>query len=297
MKLTNLLSIANNKFKIDKLGKAFVLGFLFLGLLFASCSDDDGNAPIDTEAGSLSEVQLSSEMDAATEMIGDLIINTYEAQELSELGRADIQNPALPDCVTITVVAEQNYRELTLDFGTEGCTVNGHVLQGQIVYSYTRNVEAQSILLTSNLMNFYLDNKNVLGSRTILRELSNDNGNPQFTHTLDLTVIWPSGIQASREGVKVREWIEGFGSGVWTDNVFEVSGNWTTTFVNGNTHTYEVLIPLRREVPCFYFVSGTVDVQRTNFGGTFDYGNGDCDNQATFTTNNGNVFNITLNWQ
>ena len=29
--------------------------------------------------------------------------------------------------------------------------------------------------------------------------------------------------------------------------------------------------------------------KRTNFGGTFDYGNGDCDNQATFTFNNGTM--------
>ncbi|NNC44857.1 MAG: hypothetical protein HKN99_03145, partial [Winogradskyella sp.] len=81
----------------------------------------------------------------------------------------------------------------------------------------------------------------------------------------------------------------------FSDNVFEISGNWTTTFVNGNTHTYEVLTPLRREVICTYFVSGSIDIQRTNFGGVFDYGEGECDNQATFTFNNGNVINITLN--
>ncbi len=125
--------------------------------------------------------------------------------------------------------------------------------------------------------------------------MSNDNGNPQFTHTLDLTVIWPNGAQASREGLRVREWVEGFGSGVFSDNVFEVTGNWTTTFVNGNEHTYTVVTPLRREVICLYFVSGSVDVQRTNFGGTFDYGEGDCDNAATFTFNNGTEVDVTLN--
>ena len=131
--------------------------------------------------------------------------------------------------------------------------------------------------------------------RTIFRELSNENGNPQFTHTLDLTVIWPNGVQASREGEKVREWVEGFGSGVYSDNIFEITGNWTTTFVNGNTHTYEVLTPLRRQVICSYFGSGSIDVQRTNFGGTFDYGSGDCDNLAIFTFNNGNEVDIILN--
>jgi len=56
-----------------------------------------------------------------------------------------------------------------------------------------------------------------------------------------------------------------------------------------------VLTPLRREVICAYFVSGTFDVQRTNFGGVFDFGDGSCDNQATFTFNNGTVIPVVLN--
>lgn len=36
-------------------------------------------------------------------------------------------------------------------------------------------------------------------------------------------------------------------------------------------------------------------MQRANFGGVFDYGDGNCNNQATFTFNNGKVVDITLN--
>lgn len=296
------MNFSNYEFKnhfnrdLSKVMTKLMFSLMILGLTFTSCSDESIVAADDEENVELSEVQLSSEIDATTNVMGDIIIDAYEGQELSELGRSAEINTALPDCVTITVIAQQGFREVTLDFGVEGCLVNGHLLKGQIVFSYTRNPEAQQVLITYNLVDFYFDAKNVIGSRTILKELSNDNGNPQFTHTLDITVIWPNGAQASREGLRVREWVEGFGSGVWSDNVFEITGNWTTTFVNGNTHSYEVLTPLRREVLCFYFVSGSVDVQRTNFGGTFDYGSGECDNQATFTTNNGNVFDITLNW-
>ena len=262
-------------------------------LTFVSCSDED---PIveEEQATDMTELRRASEVDIAGETISDIIIDSYETQENDELNRAANSQSYLPDCVTVTIVAEQGYREITLDFGTDGCVINGHLLRGQIVFSYTRNIEAQNILINYTLVDFYFDAKQVIGSRTILKELSNVNGNPQFTHTLDLTVIWPNGVQASREGVKVREWVEGFGSGVFSDNVFEVTGNWTTTFVNGNEHVYEVLTPLRRQVICSYFVSGSVDVQRTNFGGIFDFGDGGCDNQATFTTNNGIVINIVL---
>ncbi|NNL31869.1 MAG: hypothetical protein HKO80_01555, partial [Flavobacteriaceae bacterium] len=58
---------------------------------------------------------------------------------------------------------------------------------------------------------------------------------------------------------------------------------------------YEVIIPLRREVICYYFVSGSIDVERTNFSGVFDFGEGDCDNMATFTFDTGEVVDIVLN--
>ena len=270
-----------------------MLTLVVLGLTFTGCSNED-TATEEEQNVEISEVRLSSDIDTAASVIGDIIIDAYEVEESNDLNRTAEQS-GLSDCVTITVVAQQGFREVTVDFGTEGCMVHGHLLKGQIVFSYTRNPEAQEVLITYNLVDFFFDAKQILGNKTLLKQLSNNNGNPQFTHTLDLTVIWPNGAQASREGLKIKEWVEGFGSGVWSDNVFEIMGNWTTTFINGNTHSYEVLTPLRREVICFYFVSGTVDVQRTNFGGIFDYGIGDCDNQATFTTNNGNVIDVTLN--
>lgn len=270
------------------------LAMVCIALTFNSCSDDaEAIEREELTAQDTLELARSAEVDAASASVEDIVIEVFQFDDANPTGR--VQPPNLPDCVTITVVAQQNFRAVTIDFGTEGCLVRGHVLKGKIEFSYTRDPEAQEMLVTYDLVDFYYANKNVLGNRTILRERENENGNPQFTHTLDLTVIWPNGAQASRSGTKIREWIEGAGSGIFSDNVFEVTGDWTTAFVNGNSHTYEVLTPLRREVVCTYFVSGTVDVQRTNFGGTLNYGEGECDNEATFTFNNGTEIDITLN--
>jgi hypothetical protein len=274
--------------------KRGVLGLLVLGLTFTSCSTTDESTETENQLEATLEVQRSAEIDQIDNVLADLIIDAYEEEETSTADRT-LYSRDVPECVTITVVAQQNYRQVTLDFGSEGCIVHGHLIKGQIVFEYTRNPEAQQIMINYNLVDFYFDAKNIIGSRSILKELSNENGNPQFTHNLSVTVIWPNGVQASREGTRIREWVEGFGSGIFSDNVFEITGDWSATFVNGNTHTYEVLIPLRREVICDYFVSGSFDVQRTNFGGVFDFGNGDCDNQATFTFNNGQEIEITLN--
>ena len=286
--------VKNGGSKNLKVFRKGALNLLVLGLVFTSCSKDETATEQDNQSDDTTEVQRSAEIDQIDSVVGDLVIDAYEGQENSESGRNSYTGD-IPECVTITVVAQQGYRQVTLDFGSEGCMVNGHLIQGQLIFEYTRDTEAQQVNISYDLVDFYFDAKNVIGSRNILKELSNDNGNPQFTHDLSVTVIWPNGAQASREGTRIREWVEGFGSGVFSDNVFEITGDWTATFVNGNTHTYEVIVPLRREVICYYFVSGSFDVQRTNFGGVFDYGSGECDNQATFTFNNGTEIPITLN--
>lgn len=265
-----------------------------LGLLFTSCSKDE-SANINLQDESYSEVVMSSEIDRDIDVIDKIGIQVFEIQEESETTRTSNTNFMLPDCVTVTVVLEQNFREITIDFGTEGCLINNNVLKGKMILSYTRDPQVQELTINKDLEDFYINNKNIIGSTTILRELSNNNGNPQFTMTINITVVWPNGAQANRSGTKVREWIQGFGSGVFNDNVFEITGNWNTVFVNGNSHSYDINVPLRGEADCDYFVSGSVDVVRTNFSGIFDYGVGTCDDQATFTFANGLVIDITLN--
>jgi len=287
----------NSKNALSKnfnLFKSGILSLVVLGLIFTSCSSNDDATETENQIEDTLELKRSAEIDQVDNALVDLIIVVYEAEESATADRNSYARD-IPECVTITIVTQQGYQQVTIDFGTEGCIVRGHLLKGQIVFDYTRDPEAQQIMINYNLVDFSFDSKSIIGSRSILKELSNENGNPQFTHDLSITVIWPNGMQASREGNRIREWVEGFGSGVFSDNVFEITGDWTATFVNGNTHTFEVLTPLRREVSCPYFVSGTFDVQRTNFGGLFDFGEGECDNQATFTSNNGQEIEITLN--
>lgn len=264
-------------------------------LTFLGCSKNEATEidALEQEKDYL-EVVLSSEIDETSEAVEDITLDVFETQQESDFSR-NLPHFNVPDCVIITVVIEQNFREITIDFGTEGCLIRGNVLKGKIIMSYEANPEAQQILISKTFEEFYFNNKNILGGTSILKELANENGNPQFTRNVDITVIWPNGVEASRVGTKVREWIEGHGSGVWSDNVFSITGNWTSTFRNGNSHSYEVIIPLRREVICYYFVSGSIDIERTNFSGVLDYGEGDCDNQATFTNENGNVREIILN--
>lgn len=132
----------------------------------------------------------------------------------------------------VGIHAQQNFREIMIDFGTEGCVVRGNLLKGQVQITYLRDLEASEVLINYTLIDFFVNAKTVEATRTILIQRSNDNGNPMLIHNVDVLVTWSNGSRASRQGVKVREWIEGLGIGIFTDNVFEITGNRTTTFVN-----------------------------------------------------------------
>ncbi|WP_274475292.1 hypothetical protein [Mangrovimonas aestuarii] len=276
--------------------KASMVSAIFaFSLAFTGCSKEDTlSEQNQNQEQNMVEVVLAAQMDQITTSIEDLIIETYQNQE-SETSRQNTENQVMnSDCMSISAVIQAGFKQVTIDFGNEGCSINGYVYKGKIIMTYDPDLEAMEDSINYTLEDFYFDGINIDGSSNILRQLSNENGNPQFTHTVDLTVSWPNGMQATRDGQVVREWVEGFASGSFQDNVFEVTGYWDANFVNGNSHTYEVLTPLRREATCWYFVSGTLDVERPNFGGVLDYGSGECDNQAVFTLNSGVDVNVTL---
>ena len=197
-----------------------VLVLVVLALIINACSEND-TTDVDSQGQDVSEVTKAAEMNEISAALEDFIIETYENQEDAESRGTPDSFSRMPDCVTLTLVAQLGFRQLTVDFGIDGCMIRGHMYRGQVVISWERNPQLQQVTLGYVLNDFYFDNKNVVGSNSILRERSNGNGNPQFTHTVDITVIWPNGTEARRDGQIVREWIEGFGSGELNNNAFK----------------------------------------------------------------------------
>ena len=105
----------------------------------------------------------------------------------------------------------------------------------------------------------------------------NDNGIPVATITKDITITWENNDVVTIQGERQREWIEGFSDKIWGNNVFSVTGTWTTTRKNGVVRTAKITTPLIRKAPCRFIVSGIVEINRNI---TIDYGNGECDNLA-----------------
>ncbi|MEO8934839.1 MAG: hypothetical protein ABI295_11090 [Xanthomarina sp.] len=267
--------------KTSKLKTALISTLAIFTLLTSSCSEDNSGDPIIPEQ-EITQLVQAAEMDRISASLEELIIEIYEAQ----------QGPALTTCASITLVENQNLKELTVTFQPDGCIIRDYAYSGELIITYEQVPQATEILLNYVLNNFSIDNIELIGNNSILKELTNENEKPQFTHAVDLTVIWPNGTQVSKVGQVIREWTTK--NNVFTNNVFDITGSWMTTFPTGSPHSYEAITPVKRIMTCNYFVSGLVNVSHNLYGGVLDYGAGSCDNIARFTFGNGNEINMIL---
>ncbi|WP_282080928.1 hypothetical protein [Aquimarina algiphila] len=264
---------------------------VFFSMLLVNCDKDESENQT-LQSFNVEETELNAKVDNTTEVISDIFLQTYEHEE--SIVKSPI-HPFLPECAMVIIEITDTSKEVIVDFGTEGCEVrSGYILKGKVNMSYTRNVDAMTLVINYTLEDFFVNDIQFSGSRTVTRQKANDNGNPQYIMNMDLVVTFADGTEASRTGTKTREWIEGSFNGNWGDNVFLITGEWATNFKNGNMNSTTIKTPLRREAGCRFLVSGVVELVRTNYSGSLNYGDGLCDNLAMFTSSDGEEYEIEL---
>lgn len=273
-------------------------GLLLLAIVFNfSCNKEESPEIIETgetETFEVAQLQASDESELISEEIINIGEDVYATDEIQATSRGSYISDYLPDCVTITTVVTSTSKEKTIDFG-EGCELpNGNLLSGKIILSYLKDMEVATNTLSLSLENFTFNGVSVEGSATVQRMRSNDNGNPQSDAVASFMGEWPDGSSASFTGNRTREWIEGFGSGFWGDNVFLISGKGTYTGKLDNVFVKETISPLRRELSCRFIVSGILEISKNDTTVSLDFGDGSCDSKGILTYPNGESEEIFL---
>lgn len=275
--------------------KLAVFGVLLLGIL-SSCENDGTNDVLEVQEATISaeEIQLADEADLISEEVTSIVEDIYTSNEISASSRAPYNSDFLPECVTITTVVTDTTVEKTIEF-EDSCELrNGNIVSGIIRLSYKKDMELMTKVLSYTLENFVFNDVSVEGSSSITRTRENENGNPQSIATTNFNANWPDGTSASFSGTRTREFIEGYATGFWGDNVFLITGS--RTFINRDGFTYqkEITVPLRRELACRFIVSGVLEITRGDISATLDFGDGSCDSKGTVTNADGETTEINL---
>jgi hypothetical protein len=263
--------------------KNLVLG-LTLSLFILSCSKEDASS---TEAFDSEQARTSVEIDNITDDVSTIVENQIDIQTTIGGKMTDIPENFLPSCATITTVITANTWVRTIDFGTEGCVMpNGNVLKGMIIITKTVNSTPLTRTFSITFDEFYINAKLIEGNKTIVRTLTTVAPiHPISTMTMNITVTFPNGNAYVRTGSRVSEMVEGFGTPIWNDNIFKVTGNWSTTRPNWS-QTTTITAPLFFRMNCQYrLVRGVIQIVRNSNTAIINYGQGTCDNQATISIN------------
>ena len=274
---------------INRYGVLFVVV-----LLIFSCKKEETPEFEEEQTFEVAELKASDEAELISEEVFNIAEDIYATDEIVETAKSYYVSDYLPDCVTITTVVTSTSKEKTIDFG-EGCQLpNGNVLSGIINLSYLKDMDLAVNTLSLDLENFVFNGVAVEGSASVERRRSNENGNPQADAVASFSGEWPDGTTASFSGNRTREWIEGFGTGFWGDNVFLISGQGTYTGKLGNVFMKETITPLRRELSCRFIVSGILQISRNDATATLDFGDGTCDAIGVLTQPDGSTEEIFL---
>ena len=279
--------------------KSFIkMAALSAVFFFASCSKDDKS---DTGI-SAADLGTHAKMDQVSNDVEDVVESQYFNQNPSVTGKSSDIAAMLPSCATSTVVVVGTTWTRTVDFGTTGCAMpNGNVLKGKIIVSGSTTFTNTNYVITYTFDNFYHNDALVQGTRTVTRSVlattANTNAHPVYVMDINMSVTFPNLGTYTRVGTRTRELIEGYTSLSLTDNVYVVTGSWTTTKPDGNVHTVTISTPLRIDIaacPVYKLVSGGLHITKNAHFADINYGSGTCDNIYTISIDGGAAINQTF---
>lgn len=289
--------------RMNNLKLKLVAVFMISGLVFTSCEDsssvviDDVAEVVDviSDEQAIALVESEDISDEVDNIIDDVLYADLNLSGKDEASKTDGDKfGGMPDCLVKTVVIDGTTKTVTLDFG-EGCELpNGNIIAGKIIMNYSFDLELQIITVIQSFEGFTFNDITIVGENTFVRVKENEDGNPESTKTIDMTLTWLDGEYVSRVGTKTREWIEGYDTKTWSDNVYLMTGNWTNTFKDGTICSATITQELRREMSCRFIVSGIIEYTKDELTTSLNFGDGTCDNIAIFTDNDGVETEIIL---
>lgn len=201
------------------------------------------------------------------------------------------------NCATVTHDTTTTPKTITINFGLTNCLCNdGRYRKGKIEVSYTGHYKDSGMVRTITFDNYFVNNNQILGSKTIQNMGHNSSNQTYFTITINgLIIKATTGDSIIWNQNRVRTYTAGENTANKLDDVYSITGSGTGTKANGISYTMTITQPLVKAISCSWIEAGEIQIQPT--GGnlkTINYGNGTCDDQATVTIN-GATYPITLN--
>jgi len=257
-------------------------------VFYVSCSGGDDTVTDNTDVTSIG---AAATIDAANEMDVNTALSVISTN--SPTAKQFETSPGI--CAAVTVAGTTYPKVYTVDYGT-GCTDNQITRKGKLKITLSGPITTTGSKLTIERIDYsvnalklegtieYTNNTTVAAIPQWIRKVTNgkitDGVGNFYTNSGTHTVKQTAGVDTPF---------------VVTDNVYEMTeGTHTITSDKGESLTLTVQETLVKKYSCVYISKGKLKVQGSVLNGVIDYGNNTCDNNYTYTHENGFIFNLAI---
>lgn len=263
------------------------------GMILTGCKKDEDQDNDTSAAGD------NAFAEATYQDVGNIADEASRSGSLSNYRNGN--TTILSSCATITHDSLNNADPdtITVDFGTTNCTcADGRNRRGKVIINYTGRYRDSLTTITIGFDNYFVNDNQVLGTHTIVNQGHNAAGHLVYNVTVNGQIILANGSGTiTWNATKVREWITGESTAMWSDDIYSITGSASGTGANGTNYSATITNPLIRNMALGcrrHFTQGTCTLTPDNKPTrTIDFGTGTCDDIATVTINN-NTYTIHL---
>lgn len=292
------------------------IAIFFATVLFTACQKENSfsnsaNEVTEEEAATLSDE--STQAEASFDDAEDISFTAADEEgnaggfgvegKTAGTGRIFLPNffelrQRIGDCATITVTPNDSTypKTVVIDFGDSCRGRDGKLRSGQIIIHFTGPIRRPGSVVTVTFRNYYVNYIHIEGTK-IFENLSEPPVHKWRIEVVNGKVTFPSGRWFTYEGVKNVTQIAGMLTNLVRDDVYRITGRSKTVFRNGTTINVNTEDPLIKKVACPWISEGTLKIKINAREFRLDFGfphNGDCDNKALLTWNNGNSQRVII---
>ena len=261
-----------------------ITALLFMGLFIQSCKKDTLSIS-DTDKLTAEDLMAHNDLSEQLDLDASEALDNFSG-ELDERS----------DCPTVTYTQPQGTwpNTITLDYSDSGCTKNGRTYKGKVTITQTNPMSTPGATRTFAFDQFFIEGVQLEGSKTVTLGGLNSTGLPYFTIAVDETLTYPNGTQATYTSSRVRTLVEGFGTSIRADDVWNITGTASGVNRNGKAYTSTITSPLVKKALCAWISAGTIEFVINEQTRSLDFGDGTCDRDATLTLADGTEKDVTI---
>ncbi|MCF8331642.1 MAG: hypothetical protein K9H84_04240 [Bacteroidales bacterium] len=277
--------------------KLFILSLLSVMFLTYSCKKDT-NDTVENIQSAKDNAFASTMFDDVFKQVDDASKEMDENLMNTKLNKDSVILYGQNATITVKPLGNNFPKYINVDFGdTNTLCQDGRERRGEINYEISDWYRKTGCVINVTVQDYYVNDHKIEGLKTITNEGFTADSNRYYSVVVNngqITKI--NGDIISWATNRVNEWVSGETTvfNPWDDE-YLISGASNGTNANGNNFTITITDSLDVRVSCRWIRAGEIKIESGNNNPIYvDYGNGNCDADATATIN-GNSYNFVMN--